>query len=232
MKLRLQPIPVFCFHQVSKTYDPSTMLEGDWTEINRFKRNIIYLQSQYTFISLPEAHDKMKNDIVRRKKYAVLTADDGWASLKEILPWLHERQIPITLFINPAYLDGKHFRKRPTEKYILQNELRMICDNYLSMTIGMHGFVHIDASEQSMEEFIENVQLCNEALRNYPQYIPYYAYVCGHRCLKHDELLNSLNITPLLIRGKLNYNNDKKLIDRIAIDGCDVRQIKGKINES
>lgn len=45
LKLRLQPIRVFCFHQVSETFD--------------------------------EAYEKWKHNWYRRKKYAVLTADNN-----------------------------------------------------------------------------------------------------------------------------------------------------------
>lgn len=36
-KLRFAPIRVFCFHQTSAIFDPSTMIDGDWTEIEQFK---------------------------------------------------------------------------------------------------------------------------------------------------------------------------------------------------
>ena len=102
MKLRLQPIRVFCFHQVSDEYAPLTMWEEDWTQTELFKRNIQNLKERgYTFISLPEAYFKLKNDSFRREKYAVLTADDGFKSMLNILPWLIEQRIPVTLFVNP-----------------------------------------------------------------------------------------------------------------------------------
>ena len=45
-KIRLQPIRVFCFHQVSEQFDASTMWECDWTQIEQFKRNILRLKEQ------------------------------------------------------------------------------------------------------------------------------------------------------------------------------------------
>ena len=104
------PIRVFLFHQVSDRFDATTMIEGDWTQMDQFKRNINRLRKEYTFIPLDKAYRKMRRDIFRFRDYAVLTADDGWASLNNILPWLAEQRIPVTLFLNPGYFDGRHLQ--------------------------------------------------------------------------------------------------------------------------
>ena len=57
-KFRLQPIRVFCFHQVSDTFDESTMKECDWLQTDVFKRIITDMrQKGYEFLSLQEAHE-------------------------------------------------------------------------------------------------------------------------------------------------------------------------------
>lgn len=53
------------------------MFACDWTETEQFKGNVLKLKDKYEFISLEEAHRHLKNDDVRLKDYAVLTADDG-----------------------------------------------------------------------------------------------------------------------------------------------------------
>ena len=88
LKLRLQPIRVFCLHHVCKTYDGITMYQGDWMQIDEFKQKVLRMrQDGVEFISLTDAYNKITNDKFRNHKYAVLTFDDGYASLKEILPW-------------------------------------------------------------------------------------------------------------------------------------------------
>ena len=87
LRLRLHPIRVFVFHQVSDVFEPDTMWECDWTETEAFKRSLSALTKKYTFISLDEVKEHLANDRFRFKDYAALTADDGWASLKNILPW-------------------------------------------------------------------------------------------------------------------------------------------------
>ena len=104
-KLRLKEIPIFLFHTVSESYNPLLWWECDWTQLDLFKQNIMKLEKLYEFISLPEAHRHLKEDTIRFKKYAVLTADDGYRTLLGILPWLEKKKIPISLFINSCYLD-------------------------------------------------------------------------------------------------------------------------------
>ena len=217
-KIRLQPIRIFCFHQVSGTFDESTMKECDWLQTDAFKRIILDLREQgYVFISLQKAHDKLKHNIIRSKKYAVLTADDGWASLKNILPWLNEQQIPVTLFLNPAYLDGKHYRELPTEKYLTVAEVAHLCEQYPLVTIGMHGWDHVDATKQTEEEFKDSVEQSVQYLSLLPNYIPYFAYTWGRHTVEIDNVLIKREITPLTIMGGRNYNKHQ-IIDRELLE--------------
>lgn len=205
-KLRLRPIRVFCFHQVSETFDASTMKQEDWLSMDMFVRRVNNLRQEgYSFISLTEAHKHIENDYIRTRKYAVLTADDGWASLKNVLPWLDEQRIPITLFLNPAYLDGKHFRERSTEKYLTTKEVESLYKIYPLLTIGSHGWEHIPAPNQSQSQFSESVNMSVEYLRNIPNYIPYFAYTFGWTWHNTNEILWNAGLTPVKMSGT-NYN--------------------------
>lgn len=205
-KLWLQPIRVFCIHHVSDEFDPFTMWKCDWMPTNEFKKRIMNLQAEgYAFISLSKAYGKMKRDIFRYRKYAVLTADDGWASMQNILPWLNEKQIPITLFINPGYLDGQHYREMNTEKYLTEKEIRQLYELYPLVTIGSHGWEHKDAMKLTDKEFIDNVRIAEEYLLTLPNHIPFYAFTYG-RCTQNSmEAVKTFNLTPLLVRGGKNY---------------------------
>ena len=236
IKIRLQPIRVFCFHHVSDVYDPLTMWECDWTQTELFKKNILSLkESGVTFISLTEAHGKLKHDWFRRKKYAVLTADDGYKSLLNILPWLEGQQIPITLFINTKYMDGQSWSTINEEQarrakedvdmlkdvcptlYLNVKELKNVATS-LYVTIGMHGHEHLDATTQSLDDFVKNVRQCQDALQNLPHVIPYFAYPWGRHNEETDMILKEMNLIPVLVNGTKNYNNSG-YIDRLAIDG-------------
>lgn len=236
MKLRLQPIRVFCFHHISEEYDPLTMWKCDWMQIDEFKKTIIRLkESGVEFIPLDEAYEKMKHDWFRNKKYAVLTADDGYKSLLNILPWLEEQQIPISLFINTKYLDGTSWsaineeqaqRVKPSidmlrevcpNLYLSKDELKQVA-SMQNVTIGMHGHEHLDATKQTIEDFEKNVLQCREELMTYSHTIPYFAYTWGRKTAETDRALKQHKTIPVIIQGGLNYNNTN-FIDRIAIDG-------------
>ena len=74
-------------------------------------------------------------------------------SILSILPWLEAEGIPITLFLNAKYLDGVSKREGYAEEpeYITHNDLEQI--NSPLVTIGMHGFEHVDHSTMTREQF-------------------------------------------------------------------------------
>lgn len=212
MKLRLQPIYVYCLHHVSVTYDAESMNRSDWMQIDEFKHNVLALQQEgVKFISLSEAYNKITNDKIRHHKYAVITFDDGYTSLKEILPWLEEQQIPATLFINGKYLDGKSYRENPQEQYLTEGELYALTSQFIE--IGSHGWEHTDASKMSKEEFEQNIVQNINILCAHPRYIPFHAYTWGKHTKVTDVYLLSQGMTPLYMDGQKNYN-DANIIHR------------------
>ena len=208
IKLRFQPIRILCFHQVSETFDENSMYREDWLQTEEFKQIIDRFQNAgYSFISLEEAYVKLNNDKWRCKKFVVLTADDGWASLNNILPWLNERQIPITLFLNPAYFDGTLYRERPTEKYLTRTEVNQLHNKFPLVTVGSHGWKHIDATKQTDQEFERDTKASVEEISKLPNYIPYLAYTWGCHNESTDKQLARMNIIPVLLDGIMNYND-------------------------
>ena len=155
----------------------------------------------------------MRKDWLRCKKYAVLTADDGWASLKNILPWLNEQQIPVTLFLNPAYLDGMHYRNSDKEQYLSAEEIAQLYKQYPLVTVGMHGWEHKNATKQTEEEFRESVEKSERNLKVLPNDVPYFAYTWGRHSGTTDDILLKRGITPVLVMGGQNYSNFQ-IIDR------------------
>ena len=218
IKSRLQPIRVFCFHHVSETYDPLTMWEEDWVNTSAFTQWILSMKKHgYTFISLQEAYLKLKNDRFRREKYAVLTADDGFKSLLNILPWLIEQRIPVTLFVNPKYILEEGIGEN------VQNRIKMtgaIIDNkmYLSavdivelqspyITFAHHGYEHLDEWEIDEIKFTQNLTQCIDTMqRIFPNVIPFYAHTYGKAKKGNDAILYEHGLTPVYVSGDVNFN--------------------------
>lgn len=218
-KIRLQPIRVFCFHHVCAMFDAGSMNACDWMQIDEFKKKMLaLLQNGVEFISLTEAYHHICNDKIRRKKYAVITFDDGYSSLKEILPWLKEQKIPTTLFLNPAYMDGKHYRKRETERYLIEDEIKQLYMQCPLLTIGSHGWEHIDATKLTKDMFEESVNKSIMYLCKLPNYTPYFAYPYGRHNIETDNIIMKYHLVPLYVSGGDNYNN-KEYIDRGLMNG-------------
>ena len=215
IKMLLQPIRVYCLHHVCARFDAESMNACDWMQIDEFKAKVQALQLDgVEFISLTEAYLHICKDLIRCKKYAVLTFDDGYASLKEILPWLEEQKIPATLFINGRYLDGKSYRKNPKERYLTNEELLALTSNLIE--IGHHGWEHNRVSEMAEVEFEKSVEHNVNLLKAHSIYVPFWAYTYGNHTKASDDYLRLQGIVPVYIDGQKNYN-DSTVVHRELI---------------
>ena len=206
MKLRLQPVHVYCLHHVCEVFDANSMNKSDWMQINKFKNRITAMRHNgVEFISLKEAYYHILHDTLRTHKYAVLTFDDGYASVKEILPWLKEQHIPATLFITGKYLDGKSYRSNPQEKYLTYDEVFSMKNPLFE--IANHGWEHTDLRGMTMDGFISDVKQNIDVLSKHPNYIPFWAYPYGIHADVTDEFLRNNGLTPLYVDAGVNYNS-------------------------
>ena len=195
-------------HHVCAAFDAESMHESDWMNIETFKikvRNVQMVGVQ--FISLSEAYRHICDDWWRYKKYAVLTFDDGYASLKEILPWLNEQHIPVTLFVNGKYLDGKSYRHNPKEKYLTKEDLDQLYKLYPLLTIGSHGWEHNRVTEMTNEQFEQSVTQNVDLLSQHPNYVPFWAYAYGTHTVYANRCLHERNLIPVYIDRQKNYND-------------------------
>ena len=214
IKLRLQPIRVFCFHHVCECYDEEMMCLCDWIALDNFKQKVLDMQAKgYKFVSLTVAYQHLQNDYFRTNKYAVLTFDDGYKSLFEILPWLENKKIPAVLFINGKYLDGKSYREKPKEQYLTQDDLFAITSSFIE--IGHHGWEHTAVTNMSNEELLFSLKQNHEKLSTNIQYIPFWAYTWGIHTDETDRVLSHNKIIPVYMNGMKNY----------TFEGCINREI-------
>lgn len=209
-KVFFQPIRVFCFHHVCEKYDEESMYLCDWMSINDFKQQIDNLRDKgYQFISLTDAYNHLKKDLFRRKKYAVITFDDGFKSLLEIIPWMISEKVPITLFINGKYLDGVSYRENINEQYIDLETLFSLKDSLIE--IGHHGWEHIPVTKMEESEFIDSITKNIKLISTHPRYVPFWAYTYGNHNERYDDILYQENLVIVLMDGQKNYNNKKSI---------------------
>ena len=234
IRLRLRPIEVFCFHKVSDAYQPEYGGIGDWTQTEQFKRNILALRKKYTFISLEEAYEHLHHDSFRVRNYAVLSSDDGYQCLLDILQWLEEEHIPVTLFISTKYLDSKSYdswfdahwgdisveQKADYLKKMYIHQAHLELQELLSenISLGLHGYGHDEVAKMREEEFASYVDQCMEHLKTHPRFKPYYAYTWGHHSIVTDKVLRGKKLVPVYMDGYDNASYDGA-IHRKCIDG-------------
>ncbi len=232
-----KPIPVFVFHQVGSEFNPEIDRKCDWNEIGQFKRNIESLRRKYTFLSLSDAFDELKTKHFRSKRYAVLTADDAYLSVTSVIPFIEENGIPLTIFVNPKYLDGKSYSKlneetfREATKYDGELPSDVVAKMYITeeqlfelpsnVSIAMHGYEHDDATLMAKEEFEVNLRKCQEVLGHHPNYIPFYAFTWGRANAMNIEVLGKENVVPVMCDDNVNFGGEGR-IGRICIDGKDL----------
>ena len=222
-RLFLQPIPIYCLHQVSDVYNPETCYECDWLSLKDFKKTIQQLKASYSFIPLSEAYRKLKHEKVRFRKYAVLTFDDGYKSSMDALIWLESQEIYYTLFLNAKYLDGKSMSEHIYSRaqsispqasiynlvsglYLTKKDVSSLSQRWCS--IGSHGLEHNDATSIGVVEFENQLMSCKSYLSGYSTYIPFHAYTWGHHSPEIDTVVMSLGMIPVLMDGQKNYRFD------------------------
>ena len=229
MKLRLQPIRVLCFHEIGNCCAGSS----DWVPTEFLQSILMDMQKQgCTFISLSEAHRHIANDILRTRKYAVLTADDGLRCHMEILPWLEEHNIPITLCLNVTsphlkqcglpYKKWYHIKEAEMEQkyaeqlYVPDAELDKLESPLV--TYALHGFNHNEAAtDLTLEELQQDIQQCVNRYGKHPRYVPFYTYKYGKHNAQTDALVRQNHLIPVLSDGRMNYN-DESVIHREIVE--------------
>lgn len=221
-RIFFKPIHVFCFHHVSEKHDPLLCGIEDWKQRSRMEEQLLKMQKEYSFISLEDAIHHLRRDSTRTKKYAVLTTDDGLKDAWKMTFWLVEHNIPLTMFINSKYLDGKSYMELDAiritsvdenadiesvikRQYITKEELWSITSPLI--TIALHGYEHLDATKISFESFKDNIENDFAVLKHHPRFRPYMAYPWGKHNAMTDRLLRDMNIIPVLMDGQPNYND-------------------------
>lgn len=134
VKFFYQPIVVLTFHQVSELMDDRYEIKEDWNSIENFKSTIDYLSCKYKFISLENVNAKLCSKFPRFRRYAAITFDDAYLSILNVTGYLLQKEIPFTIFVNSAYLDGRSYSPENVVRYISSlpnnSQYKHIVENY------------------------------------------------------------------------------------------------------
>ena len=140
----------------------SGIINNNLTIINKIYKIVCDIDESRTFeenekLNEPEKSGEIKQEIEtgkKEKKYIALTFDDGPHPkyTGEILNVLSEKKAPATFFIV-----GNRAELHPT---LLRRIKQADCE------IGNHTYNHVDLSQVSRNEFISQMEKCNQAIYN------------------------------------------------------------------
>ncbi|MFZ4790765.1 MAG: polysaccharide deacetylase family protein [Candidatus Competibacteraceae bacterium] len=96
------------YHAVSDGEIPHIKHLYKHKNVNQFKEDIDFIAQNYSPISLRELLDFLKSGAMLPKKALLLTFDDGFREIHEVIaPILLNKGIPATFFLNSAFVDNK-----------------------------------------------------------------------------------------------------------------------------
>lgn len=124
-------IAILCYHSIALE-DEADFLPANFISIEKFKKRMNFLINKgYSFISLDQAIDDIKNKKIR-KKSIVITIDDGFESIfNEMIPFLVKKNIPVTLYVTTK----KSQENTPVFKLIFQYTIWKAQAQFLNTTI-------------------------------------------------------------------------------------------------
>jgi len=168
-----------------------------------FRKLLLEIQDQYTFISYSEATDKLLNGHIDGR-YACISADDGFKNFIDASLLFDELNIPGMVFINSHIIGEKklelvtqHCRERlmsPPIEFLTWREVENLRKR--GHEIGNHGWKHQNLTELSKEQIEEEVCKGKEEIENKIGSISHYAYTYGR-----VEFINKLAIQIILENG-------------------------------
>ena len=113
---------VLNWHQVTPEFDANTQHMYTWTQLDVFKSAVGYLEEKFRIVPLHEALASISRGTLNGPCVA-LTFDDGDISIADyVAPFLRQRDLPATLFINSAYLDGRSSYWFPVSSFLMAND--------------------------------------------------------------------------------------------------------------
>ena len=227
---------VFYFHSISKK------------NLSRFKKQITLL----SILTHPISIDSL-NSLPKRKRHSILTHDDCYRSIiKEVLPELIIRNIPLTIFIPfghlgkcPGWLEGSgHIDEH--EHIAFEDELTKLPKDLVNF--GSHTVTHRRLSELSSQEVrieIHESKRAIERLLNMPiRYIafPYGDYsefiiaqckIAGYERVFTTQYESSFHSNLNFVMGRTEFNPSDWYIELAlkllgAYDWLSIRRLLNK----
>jgi len=121
MKIHKKKLLIPTYHTVSDRRIPHVINLFPYRSLKQFEMDMDFLTYHFTPISLSALINSLHGDTVLPDKSFLLTFDDGYREVVEIIaPILNRRSIPAVLFLNSATIDNKELLFRNKTSLIVE----------------------------------------------------------------------------------------------------------------
>lgn len=173
------PILSLMYHRVADQHANAWTISWD-----RFRAQLEWLQERFEMVSLAEAQRRIAAE-ENTKPTACITFDDGYAeNCDRAIPWLIERQIPVTYFVTSQHvITGDPFLHDVELGFPVApntvDQLREMSDQ--GIEIGAHSRTHADFGKiDSAEQLYDELVGCKQELESLLEKpIRYFAFPFG-----------------------------------------------------
>ncbi len=170
---------VLCYHSFSNNGNRYAVKKSV------FEQQLSRLKWSADFIGYDEFLSYKKNKNVNKPK-ALITIDDGFKSVLDILPITKKLGIPVTLFVlaQPQYANRSELKTN--EELLSWDEIKYLKKS--GWTIGSHGLTHADISKLKPEEAAKEIALSKAIIESkIGSEVTTFAFPKGHYS---DSLVN------------------------------------------
>ena len=221
------------YHSVHPTHHNATTPDD-------FETQMEYLKSEFTVISLVDFQTLRQSDSDLPDKVAVITFDDGYEdNYQYAFPILKKLELPATIFVSTAYIDGdvditqRYFTYRGLTP-LTWDQIREMKQSRISF--GGHTDSHQILSEILIDDAKREIILSKSKLEaRLGEPVTHFAYPLGQPWTFNPAIIDILresgfSLSCATIWGSDNSHTDMFALHRIRIDAVDtVMDFKNKV---
>ena len=210
------------YHQINQAY---------------FKEHFEYLSNQYNITPLSSLREHYEHGAPLPENSLFITFDDGWRSNYSLLPFIEEKEIPITIFLTTGLIGSRkipaplnYFQGKSiigfTDNYPTQDERTMLTKleiKEMSSIIDFqtHGVNHFPSTSLSSEQFrteLLDSKIDIEKITGKTVYA--FAYPYNRASDREAQIVKSCGFSLARIGGrKMNYlDTNQFLLNSIGIE--------------
>lgn len=206
--LNKDKVTIFCYHSISKKSDKYSV------DFHLFKKGIEKILRYSKFIAI---EDVIKTKVIGQS--VVLTVDDGYKDVLQILPFTKKYKIPVAIFVLAEPECANREELMHGGKFLSWNEIKMLHKE--GWTIGCHSATHANFASLSNGEVQREIIDAKKKLeKSLGIPIQYFAYPKGTytdeiiKVVKKAGYKAAFSVYPSNVSKKMNIYT----IPRVVID--------------